>query len=577
MRRRLGDILRPALGAFGVAIADPGLRRLSIAWFGTHAGKWAFLVANLVLAYGSGGPVAVGVMGIARFLTPTLIAPFAGLPSARWRPERILLATSAVRALAAAAAIPVVAADAPVEWLYLVVAVEAGAGAFTRPLHMALLPCLARSPGELVAGNVTTSAVEALGTFAGPALAGILLATSGPVWVIVAVLAVYLVALAALAALRVPVVGRADGSLAEVRRQMVAGIGTVVRLRGPRMLVLGIGLQTFVRGLLTVLVVVASIELLGLGEPGVGGLNASMGLGGLIGATIAIALAGRSRLAPPFAIALASWGAPIAVIGLLADPLAAIVAMAVVGMSNALLDVAGFTLLQRTTPRDARVAVLGLVDGVANGTVAVGGVVAPVLVEALGVRGALVVSGAILPIAAAVMWPGLRRVDEDAVDAGPAVDRFRGVQMFAPLPLATVEYLATSAEPAAFADGQWLMREGERGDRYYLLDAGQAEVSQGGRQVRVVGPGEGVGEIALLRDIPRTASVRATGPVRAYALERDDFLQAITGQPASLTAAATLVDDRLATEPRPTSHAGDASADLPDPEPPTDGRGADLH
>jgi MFS family permease len=316
-----------------------------------------------------------------------------------------------------------------------------------------------------------------------------------------------------------------------------------------------------------VLVVVASIELLGLAEPGVGGLNASMGLGGLIGAAIAIALAGRPRLAPPFAIALASWGAPIAVIGLLADPLAAIVAMAVVGMSNAVLDVAGFTLLQRTTPRDARVAVLGLVDGVANGAVAVGGIVAPVLVEMLGIRGALVVSGAILPIAAAVMWPGLRRVDEDAVDAGPAVDRFRGVPMFAPLPLATVEYLATSAEPAAFADGQWLMREGERGDRYYLLEAGQAEVSQGGRQVRVVGPGEGVGEIALLRDIPRTASVRAAGPVLAYALERDDFLQAITGQPASLTAATTLVDDRLATDPR---RAADAT------HPPA-GDGADLH
>ena len=125
-----------------------------------------------------------------------------------------------------------------------------------------------------------------------------------------------------------------------------------------------------------------------LGEPGVGALNAALGLGGLAGAFAAITLAGRDRLSPASGVALAAWGAPIAVMGLLVHPLVALAAMLAVGVSNALLDVSGFTLIQRTTPSASRIAVLGLVDSVANGGVAIGGVVASVLVEGLGIRGA---------------------------------------------------------------------------------------------------------------------------------------------------------------------------------------------
>ena len=552
---RLGTGASRAVDALRTTLDDPALRRLTIAWFTIMAGKWAFLVTTLVSAYVAGGTLAVGLLGLARFLVPTLIAPFAGLPTVRWAPEAVLRTVNAIRTLSIALALVVVGLDLPVEFLFLVVALEAGAGAFTRPLHMALLPAVARTPGQLIAANVTSSAAEGLGTFIGPALAGLLLVTTGPQGAILAVLAIYTIGVITIAHLHVPAVGRSDTSMRAVVGQLSAGVSALAHLPGPRLIVLGLGLQTFVRGLLTVLVVVAAIELLPMGEPGVGALNAALGLGGLAGAFVAITLAGRDRLSPAFGLALAGWGAPIAVIGLLVHPLVALLAMLAIGVSNALIDVSGFTLIQRTTPNASRIAVLGLIDSVANGGVALGGIAASILVEALGIRGALIVSGLILPIAAVLFTPALRRMDEGGVGGARRADLVRGDPLFAPLSLATVEHLAACLVPVAFADGEWVMREGEPGLVYVIIDTGTVEVSQAGRTLRTIGPGSGVGEIALMQRVPRTASVRAVGPVTAFSLDQSAFLEAVTGHADSRAAATSQVQARLAADTeRPALH-----------------------
>ena len=285
-----------------------------------------------------------------------------------------------------------------------------------------------------------------------------------------------------------------------------------------------------------------------MGDPGVGALNAAMGLGGFIGALLAVVLTGRERLAPAFAGAMVGWGAPIAVIGLLINPVVALLAMMVIGVSNALIDVAGFTLAQRTSPNDSRVAVLGLLDSVANAGVALGGILAPILIASLGIRGALIVTGTILPIAALLVWPALRRVDEGGEGLTRAPSSSAACPLFAPLSLATVDYLASRLEPITATDGQWLMREGETGDRFYLIETGEIEVSRDGKVLRAMGPGSGVGEIALLHGVPRTASVQASGDVTGYSLDRAAFLEAVTGHSASHSLAMTLVDERLAAD-----------------------------
>ena len=545
MRRR--DALDPVIEALRTTLSDRDLARLVASWFATSAGKWAFLVTNLVIAYQLGGPVAVGILGLARYIPPTIVAPLAGLPTVRWAPDAVLVATSAMRALCVAAAIGVVALGAPLPLLFAAVALEAGVGAFTRPLTMALLPCVARTPAQLVAANVATMGAEGLGTFVGPAIAGVLLATIGPTGSLFAVLAIYALGVAAIANLRVQVVGRSDASLAAVRRQVTAGVHAVMTVPGPRLVVSGLGLQTVVRGLLTVLTVVAAVELLGMGEPGVGAMHAAMGAGGVVGALLAITLTGRRQLGPVFTVALAAWGAPIVVIGLVAAPIAALGALVAIGVSNAILDVAGYTVIQRTTPNQSRVAVMGLLDSVANAGVALGGIIAPVLLAAFGIQGALVATGFILPITAVVLWPAMRHLDDSVVVDERQADLLRGVPLFAPLSLATIEHLASELTPVEFADGAWLMREGEAGDRYYLVASGELEVTRTGSHRARVGAGEGVGEIALLDAVPRTASVRAIGQVQAYALERDAFLEAVTGHAVSYRAARTVADGYLAS------------------------------
>ncbi|MEO5884570.1 MAG: MFS transporter [Candidatus Limnocylindrales bacterium] len=555
MSRRIGTSLSPAMTALRLAFIDGDLRHLMLAWLAVNAGKWAFLVVNLVLAYDAGGAVAIGVLGLARFLIPTILAPFAGLPTIRWRPEHVLRAVNAIRTVAVVAAVGVIAAELPIEALYAVVAVEAGAGAFTRPLHMALLPAVARTPAQLVAANVGSSTAEGLGTFAGPALASVLLVVSGPVAATLVVLVIYVLGVASIARLQVPAVGRMEASTRAAFDQLSAGIRALARFPGPRWIVLDLGFQTFVRGLLTVLVVVASIELLNMGQPGVGTLNAALGLGGIVGALAAIALAGRARLTPAFVVALAGWGAPIILIGLVVHPVAALVAMLAIGISNSLLDVAGFTLVQRLTPNESRVSVLGLLDSVANGGVAMGGIVAPILVEALGIRGALIAAGVVLPIAALATWPLLRQVDEGGAAGARRVDLVHGDPLFAPLSLATVEHLASRLVPAAFADGAWLMREGDPGREYLLIDTGEVAVSRDGQAVRTLGSGSGVGEIALLHDVPRTASVQAVGPVTAFSLDQGAFLEAVTGHAGSQAVATSRVQERLEGDTeRPVLH-----------------------
>jgi hypothetical protein len=305
------------------------------------------------------------------------------------------------------------------------------------------------------------------------------------------------------------------------------------------------GAQSAVRGLLTTLIVVVAIELLALGEAGVGALSGALGVGGLAGAIAALALAGRRSLAPAFAVALAGWGLPIAVVGAVPVPTHAIAAMVVVGMSNAVLDVSGFTLLQRGIPEERRTSVFRLLEGVAGLSVAFGSVLAPVLVETFGIPGALGISGAILPIAAVATWPWIVRIDREAVIPERELRVLRSVPLFAPLPLVALERIAGAVAPVRIEAGGVLMREGEPGDRYYVIAAGRVDVTQDGRHLRTCGPGEGVGEIALLRQIPRTATVIAVEPTELLGVDPDVFVSAVTDDPHSAAAAKRVVGERL--------------------------------
>jgi hypothetical protein len=204
-----------------------------------------------------------------------------------------------------------------------------------------------------------------------------------------------------------------------------------------------------------------------------------------------------------------------------------------------------FTLLQRIVPDDMLTRVFAVVWGAGMGAVALGSIAAPVIVSAFGPRGALVFVGAILPFLTLVTWRRLVEIDQSVAAPVRGLALLDCVPMFAPLSIAAKEHVASTLVPVPVAAGDIVVRAGDRGDRFYIVADGQLEVMADGLRA-TLGKHDYFGEIALLRDVSRTATVRAVGDCQLYALERDDFIAAVTGHAAVRAAGEAVVEERLA-------------------------------
>ncbi len=217
------------------------------------------------------------------------------------------------------------------------------------------------------------------------------------------------------------------------------------------------------------------------------------------------------------------------------------------GVGYAVIEIAGLTLVQRLASDAVLARAFGVVEGTYWLTTGLGSLLAPLLVALIGLRGTLLVAGATLPALMLARRRALARMEASTPVPEREYDLLRGVGMFAPLPVAKLEELARRLTPARFARGAVVVREGDPGDRFYVIAAGEVEVTEGGRFRRTEVVGDCFGEIALLRDVPRTATVVALTDVELLALERDEFLAAITGDRRALAAGHDLVEARLAT------------------------------
>ena len=538
--------LSTALDALRRVLVNPDMRRAQLAWMLGYAADWSWLVALWVYAYQTSGVVAVGILGLARTLPAAILSPALSTITDRLPRHRVLLGIHLGRAALIGLAAAAVASDLSPQLVYAIAPLDALLGVLHRPTHMPLMPALARSPEELVASNVASSTFEGIGTLVGPALGGLLVAYAAPAWGFVVPSLLF-----ATAALSVSGIRPAQALLREsVRAGLVTTLlgGISALVEHPRAgLVVGLfWAQVIVRGLLNVLLVVAAVELLGIGEEGVGYLNSAIGAGGFIGVLVTVTLVGRRQMAAPFAAGLFLWGTPIVLIGLLPFAPAAIVFLALLGIGNAVLDVSGFTIMQRGVPNALRGRVFGVLEsGVMLGT-GIGSGLAPVLLGLLGIRGALIATGLVLPLLAVISWRWLGRVDADAVIPERELALLRGVPMLAPLPMTILEQVAGDAVPVSYADGETIIRQGDAGNCFYILATGRAEVSADGAERAAMGPGDSFGEIALLRNVPRTASVVAVGPVEGFAVGREAFVGAVSGDLRSRDAAEAVMQERLA-------------------------------
>lgn len=498
------------------------------------------------MAYRDGGATAVGLVGLLRMVPSAILAPLLSPMADKGRRERVLILVSTLRGVATGAAAVVVGMDGPLSIVYALAVLSTIAATLFRPAHSALLPSLCHTGTELAGANVVRGLLDAAATLVGPLLAALLLEVAGVTAVFAVAAGASMWGAALLVRLRYDAPPRPPAPAGtNLVKSAAEGIRAVRRNRDIA-LIMGLAVaQTLTRGALTVLTVVVAIDLLGTGEPGVGILTAGIGAGAVLGALGASMLVDTRRLGAWFAVGVALWGVPLLLIGAFPQQGVALGLLAGVGIGNSLIDLGGFTLLARMAPDEVLARVFGVLESLVALATGVGAVLAALAIELYGVRGALVIVGLLCPVAAAASWRRLRRLDQSMDVRDHEIEMLQRVTMLNALPLPAIERLARGLESVAVPAGHIVFNQGDIGDRYFVIESGEAEVIGDGRFVARLGPGEGFGEIALLRRIRRTATVRAGSELRLHALGSDHFLQVVIGYTPSAREAGAVVDTML--------------------------------
>jgi MFS family permease len=546
--------------ALTIDLGNRDLTLLGLARLGVSFSSWCFTIALGVYGFEAHGALGVGLVAVVRLLPGALAAPFAGMLSDRYPRRAVMLWSTAAMAVVLAGATVAATLGAPPGVVFVFPALFAVAASGYGPAESALSPTLARTPQELSAGNVTHSALDTGGFLFASLLTGLLL-TSSSTEVIFGVAAFVLV-LAALALSFVPPDHRPeynaeDDEFAGVLRELGAGRRALREHPGSRLAASVMIALVFFEGFADVLVVVLALHELHLEEGSVGFLNAAWGVGALAGGAVLALLLDRGKLVIAIAAGALTAGAAIMLPGIWPVAAAAYVGWALVGAGYNFAEVPAKTLLQRLSSDETLGRVLSVMESGRLAAMALGSIGATVMLELVDVRATLIFLGVLLPIFMLTCWARLRSFEVGAPVAEGPYRLLRENSIFAPLPIATVERLSHDLTPLESPAGNDVIVQGEQGDRFYLIEQGEVEVFENGDFRRNEGPGESFGEIALLRDVPRTATVRTTEATQLLVLEREQFLGAVTGHRRSTQVAGSVVDDRwpgqevpvVATEP----------------------------
>jgi MFS family permease len=558
--------VRAALHDMGASIRsvfrNPGLRRVELALTGSMIGDWAFATAVTVWAYGVGGVTAVGVWTAVRLSLMALTAPVASMLADRFPRKRVMVMADLVRGVLVAGAGLCLVLDTPAAPVFVLATLAGLLGTPFRCAQRALMPALASTPAELTASNGTGSTIESLSFFAGPTLGALLIAATDVQTVFFLDAATFVWSMVLVLGIRVPGHARpetpaaadsdepattdTDQAPAEegFMTELSGGFRSILADRDLAVVVWLVAAQTIVAGASAVFLVVMAVDVLDTGARGVGYLNSVLGVGAILGGFLAISRATKYRLAQDMTFGVVLWAAPLLLVSVWASPVTAFAAVALLGLANPLVDVNMDTIVQRITPDAVMGRVFGALEACVIATMALGSFLMPALLHVWSLRVSLAVVGLGVTALALPFLPRMRRLDARLVPA-PGLDLLMAVPMFKPLTAATVEGLARKLVRVPVARGDVVLSEGGDSDRFFLIESGLVEVTHADTVLRREGPGDFFGEIGLLRDVPRTATVTAVEDTVLLALGRDEFLDAVTGQSDAFRAADDIVSLRL--------------------------------
>jgi MFS family permease len=549
---RIRDGLTASRRALIAVTRSPDLRRVQSAYVGYNVAEWASFIAISVYAYELAGPRGVGIAAVVQLVPSTLVAPFAAVLGDRFRRERMLQIAYAVEVFAVAGIAAAMFLGATPWVVYVLAGAVAVSFTLVRPIHESLMPLLARSPSETMAGYVVASMIAKASAVIGPLLAAVIMVFAGPAQVY-GVLALILLASTVVVSgltVRTEPASKFDEST-RLAAEALRGFELMVRDPKPRVLVIMMGAGHVVLGFLDILIVVLAFDTFMSGDSGTGLLNAALGVGGVLGAIGTVSLIGKDHLASTARNGMLLYGVPIALMAFIDVQAAAFVALVVSGLGSALIDVAGRLMLQRVAPNEALSRVFGVLESAYMAGEALGAVVAAAVTAAYGITTALILSGLFLP----VLWVAIRR-PVDTADVGITVapeylELLHALPMFEALGPAELERIAGQVTVVRAPAGTGVVVEGEEGDRFFVIADGSVEVTRQDRRLAALGRGDYFGEIALLRDMPRTATVTATSDLELLAMDRVNFVEAIV--PFSSTACTTeeFINQRLAAHGEP--------------------------
>jgi len=513
------------------------LARLLAGEFISGIGDWLYLVAVLVAVYAeSQSAVLLGIVGAARILPYVLLSVPAGIVADRFDRRMILLVTDVARGVLMLILVAAVLVDAPTFVIVGLAIVAACFSTFFGPAIAALLPMLV-DESDLGPANSAWATLDNVAFIVGPALAGILLASGGLEFAFLLNAISFAVVAVVLWRLPVPRAATPVTTSEDAPAPPAAGWRQLVRpLAGPFILD---STTSIVGGGVGVLTVVIAVDVLNAGEAGTGYLNAATGVGGVVTGIAAGALLAR-RLGVPLVLGGMFGGIGLAWLALAGDLVTAMLAIGIAVGGLLLLDVVNTTLIQRIVPDELRGRAMGVLQTTSAILYALGSLVMPLIAGALGV-GTVLIGSAVITVVGVVTAFALAPRESRPGALDPSRARMLEHPIFAGLPAARLEAAARQLEEVPVAQGTVIIRQGDAADRFYVIGEGSVAVTQapdaGGTAVhlRDLGPGDVFGEIGLLRQSPRTATVTATAAGMLLALEADAFRDLVSSGPGLST------------------------------------------